>query len=367
VLHGNHNQQGGLKMLTILLCWCFSLFPHNDVETSIKTLFETKQTAVNVGDMPSFLATIYPDRHYQQEQKHWFLDAVSYIDPKSFRMQVMKIRQLSRDKFQVEVKQSYQRKHHIYSVTYPVVVKRTVSGLKDADSLLCQLKKGSISIKYSDLRLKKQAERALVILKRASEILENKYHWKATLIEVKLYHDSESFRQSVKLSLPRWAGGWNEAKQAIKLVVGEADVESLRHGLAHEYTHQVVSALTNDNAAYWLQEGAAMYYEALISGERPLIGGDFKSYTIKELEQLNLEQLSDEDAYNYYLSCYIQFRKLVGTFGEAGIRQVFDKLYQFGFNDLDSSMKQKETNQRTNKSLQDVRMLIGNGDQIQVG
>jgi hypothetical protein len=314
-------------------------------------MFHTKQVAVNNENLSSYLSTIYPDDHYRQEQKRWFEDAVQFIDPKSFQITIKKYKKLSGDRYQVEIIQSYQKKHKQYVLQYPVYVQKTKQGWKDADTFENEVHRGSLTVKYSDLVLKTQAKRSLAVLSMTSHVLNRKWNWHPKQIEAKLYQNPEIFRQSVKLSLPSWAGGWNEAKQSIKLVVGKTDISSLNHGLAHEYTHQLLSDMTNDNASYWLQEGAAMYYEAFFSKEKPNIERDFQPYSIRELENMNLEQLKDQDAYQYYLSCYIQFHRLIDKFGEKKIASVLQQLHQFPYIDADSAQKQRLTNQRTEKVL----------------
>jgi hypothetical protein len=343
-------------MITLLLsCW-FAIFPVSDVQ-SIQDLFATKQHAVNTGDLSMYLSTIYTDNHYRQEQKRWFLDAVSYIDSNSFRLKVTNLKRISKDRYQVKVVQSYRKNNKQYIFRYPVDVKKSKKSWKDTDSLSFEMRSGHIVIKYSDPNLKEQAKRAIGILSRVSKVLGSKYNWYPSVMEAKLYQEPELFRQSVKLSLPTWAGGWNEAKQSIKLVVSEEDKASLIHGLAHEYTHQLVSDLTNDNASYWLQEGAAMYYESLVTGEEPLLNKQFKPYSIVQLEKMNLEQLPDSEASRYYLSCYVQFRQLVQKFGEKTIANIFRKLHHYPYIDVDSAMKQKETNQRTYNILVENKIL----------
>jgi hypothetical protein len=350
-------------MLTILLSFLIAFFPGSDIK-DIQTMFYTKQQSVNENNLSRFLSTIYPNEHYKQEQKRWFFDAVSFIDAKSFRVKVKNYKMISKDHFQVILTQTYRKKNRLYTFTYRTEVKKTKKGWKDADSLGYERKKGAITVKYSDPNLLLQAERAISILTHVSEVLGDKYWQKPKVIEVKLYHNPDIFRQSVKLSLPEWAGGWNEARQSIKLVVGKSDRASLTHGLAHEYTHQLINEMTNDNAAYWLQEGAAMYYEALLSKEAPIIDSDFHPYTISQLERLNLEELSDQKASHYYVSCYIQFKKLIQQHGEDKLRNVLRKLYRYPYIDVDSVMKQKETNQRTSHILQEYNMLPNNSHRL---
>lgn len=345
-------------MLSILLCWWLNLFIQDDTTASIKSLFAAKEAAIQTKDFTTFLKTIYPDKHYKQEQKHWFMDAIHYVDPNTFQIDVKQIKYMSPNTYQVEIQQSYWKNKQKHFVTFPVIVRRTKTGMKDADSFLFQRKNGNIQVKYTDKSLAEHAYRSLMILNYATQKLSSIYHWKPKVVEVKLYHNPEWFRQSVKLSLPTWAGGWNEARQAIKLVVGEADTSFLKHGLAHEYTHQLVSNLTNDNAAYWLQEGSAMYYEAYLSREKPVIPINFRPFSIHELENLNLETLPNEIATKYYLSCYIRFNQLITRYGEEKVKQLFSSLHQYSYIDLDSAMKQKETNLRTSTCLQKVGIVF---------
>jgi hypothetical protein len=346
-------------MLSIIFSLWISLFPLQDIN-EMQQMFYVQQQAINTNNLPKYLSTLYSDQHYKQEQKRWFKDAVSFIDPKSFHIKIKSYHFLSKGRYHVEIFQSYRKNHQLYTFIRPVEVIKTKQGWRDADSLAYERKKGSITIKYTDPKFLDQAERSLGILSHVSELMAHKYLWRPRNIEVKLYRDPEVFRQSVKLSLPTWAGGWNEAKQSIKLIIGETDVASLTHGLAHEYTHQLLSDMTNDNAAYWLQEGAAMFYEALVSKERPFKDENFHPYTIEQLERLNLEQLPDEAASQYYVSCFIRFKELVHQYGEKRIAKAFRELRQYPYIDEDSAMKQQETNERTDHVFQKNKLIPSN-------
>lgn len=343
-------------MLNIIFSLWIALLPSSDIN-EMKQIFDVQQQAINTNNLSTYLSTLYDNEHYKQEQKRWFQDAVSFIEPKSFHIKVKKYHLISKGRYHVEIEQSYRRNNRLYTFVRPIQVKKTKQGWKDADSLSFERKKGLITIKYSDPSLLNQADRALAILSHISKAMAEKFLWKPNNIEVKLYADPEVFRQSVKLSLPEWAGGWNEAKQSIKLLIGKSDTVSLTHGLAHEYTHQLVSDMTNDNAAYWLQEGAAMFYEAWISKEEPFVDKDFRPYTIEQLERLNLEKLSDEEASRYYLSCFMRFKELVQQHGEKRLAKTFLKLRQYPYMDEDSAIKQQETNNRTKYIFQKHRIF----------
>ncbi|MCH5586695.1 hypothetical protein MK805_17315 [Shimazuella sp. AN120528] len=343
-------------MLSILLSLWISLFPASDLD-EINHLFHVQQQAINTNNMSGYVSTIYEDEHYRQEQKRWFKDAVSFIDPKSFQIKVKKYHFISKSHYHAEIIHSYRKNHKLYSFVRPVEMKKTKQGWKDADSLAYERKKRFITVKYSDRNLLPESQKALTILSLVSEKMVHKYSWNPRVVEVKLYHDPEVFRQSVKLSLPTWAGGWNEAKQSIKLVVGKSDTVSLTHGLAHEYTHQLLSDMTNDNAAYWLQEGAAMFYEAWFTKEKPEIEKNFHPFAISELEQMNLEQLPDNEASRYYISCYMRFKEIVQQHGEKQIAKAFREMRNYPYIDEDSAVKQQETNKRTRHILQKNKLL----------
>lgn len=340
-------------MLHLLLSIWLTILPlpfsdHQEIDATI----QTKQQAINQRDLTLFMSTIYPDEHYQQEQKRWFHDAISYIDRGSYRLVVKHKQRLADDRYRVEVAQTYQRNHHRHTTVYPLEMRKTNNGWQEIDDLPYRLTQGRIAVRYNNPANKAYAKQALTILAHVDLVLGKKFHWHPKKLEAKLYDNPAIFRQSVKLSLPTWAGGWNEAKESIKLVVEQADISWLMHGLAHEYTHQLLSDLTHDNAAYWLQEGTAMYYEAFITGEPPTIDANFRPYSIAQLEKLNLEQLADKDATRYYLSCYVHVRNFVQHYGEGKLNRALQALRRYPYIDVDSASKRLQTNQRTEEALQ---------------
>lgn len=94
-----------------------------------------------------------------------------------------------------------------------------------------------------------------------------KWAWnKGERVIVKIYDDY----QSCSFSVPDIAVyGWYEYREPIKIsfptYLEEVDhLEFAQSVLKHEFAHQVLSELTNDNAALFLQEGFALYNENLI-------------------------------------------------------------------------------------------------------
>ena len=188
-----------------------------------------------------------------REQKRWFEDAVRYIDPGSFRMEVESVSPNAPFGCAHGSSRVIARTEGTHSVTYPSALRRRMQGWKDSDLAFEHMASGDVVVYYTDPRLKRQATIALDIVRRAVDGFHEKYSWvPAEAVEVKLYHEPELFRQMVKPSLPEWAAGWNEAGQSIKFVgaLRMDDWEgSFASGLVHEVTHKMVSERTGDNAA----------------------------------------------------------------------------------------------------------------------
>jgi hypothetical protein len=330
-------------------------------EKIVRELIKQKEQAVNQKKWQSYLSVLHPAKKmYIQEQKRWFQDAAQYIDAGSFRLKVLSVVRLQKDQMCAWVHQSYTKNGRMYAVKFPLLFLRTNRGWKDADLAFKQLSSDYITVYYSDSSLQDQAHIALDTLNKAVYVFKQRFDWSPVRIEVKLYHDPELFRQSVKPSLPSWAGGWHEAGESIKFIGGLPGPGVFASGLVHELTHQMVSELTNDNAAYWLQEGAAMYYEVhLLPGlhdGHSLEWETKKKMSVSELEQTNLEQLSPREAARYYQTCYRLFSYLMETYGEKQMQKVFSVLRNSPAVDLDSSQKLQLLNRRTGEA---VRLVLG--------
>lgn len=352
------------RMVRCLLFCCLFLLalshlsPHQEQEELIaKRLLQQKELAMRERNLERFLAVIDPDNpFYVQEQKRWFFDAIRVIDPRSYQLKLNRIIRKQNDQFHIEVKQSYRQGGKPYVLRIPLVIRKTKAGWKESDLPFLRLKGNSVQVFYTHPALEESAYVALDIVQRALYVMKQRHQWEPKKVEVKLYHDRELFRQLVKPSLPTWSGGWNEAGQAIKLVVDGHYPKLFASGLVHELVHQMVSDLTNDNAAYWLQEGAAMYYETHLlpgihEGIHPSEESVQPKYSYNDLKQLDLEKLPDEEASQYYLSCYHLYRFFIEEYGEEKIKKVFARLKTYPYLDLDSNQKKELLNARTEKAF----------------
>ncbi|SFS90906.1 peptidase MA family metallohydrolase [Marininema halotolerans] len=332
------------------------------VEREVKQLITRKAFAVNHHDRKAFLASLHPEMNtFRQEQKRWFDDAIHWVDSGSYHLKLLSIIPDKKD-HQVRALLEQQYSHHgkVYTVKFPVTYQETEKGWKEADIPFEHLRRGSILVRYSDPTLQEQAHIALEAADRGVGVLGRRFGWHPQeRVEVKLYSRPEIFRQSVKLSLPQWAGGWHEAGQAVKLI-GSTEVTDSKlfsSSIVHEVTHQMVSELSGDNAAYWLQEGAAEYFQShLLPGIRSEEEAvDFKPHwSMTQLEALNLERLPSKEATAYYAQCYQFYRFLIEEEGYAKMKQLFSVLKLHSTIDQDSAEKLPLINQRTRSAVEKV-------------
>lgn len=354
--------QQGQRVLFWLICLLFlqaSYIPpnHDQGELIAKELLQKKESSVQKRNLKQFLAVIdHENSFYVQEQKRWFADALKVIEPASYQLELLQINPKQKDRLHIEVRQSYKQNGKRYVLQLPLSLRKTKEGWKESDLDFMQLKSGQIKVLYTIPKLEESAYIALDTIKRALHVMQQRSQWTAKKVEVKLYHDPEVFRQSVKPSLPLWAGGWNEVRQSIKMVVDHHHPKLFASGLVHELAHQMVSDLTNDNAAYWLQEGAAMYYELhLLPGLHeeisPLEENRRAKYSLADLKKLDLEKLPSKEANEYYWSCYRLFRFFVEEYGEEKINNLFIALKKYPYLDSDTNDKKELLNKRTAEAI----------------
>jgi len=180
---------------------------------------------------------------------------------------------------------------------------------------------------------------------------------------VKLYGDQQVFLQSVKLDLPAWVGGWQEYGEAVKSFAGAYPAESgeLRSMLNHETTHRMVSELSNDNAAYWIQEGLASVFQVTLgSPGQALLTKDeaareFTPYA--QQKNIDLEKIGadDQGAVNEYYATSKAFAAfLLDKYGWDKVRQALEYMKKYPLIPVTGAEKIAETNERTDEAIRNV-------------
>lgn len=331
-----------------------------EIEQEIRQTVRMQAEAVNAGDWERFKELLWKnDRTYIQERKRWFEDAVSHIDRGTFQMEVESVAPYKPGLLLVNVRQHYKIGGVRHSVPLPLIYQQTARGWKDSDLLFYTMTRKNVTVKFSDRLLSKKANVALNVGEKALEAFNERLEWEPdTPIQIKLYHDKEVFRQSVKPSLPKWAVGWNERGQAIKFVgslTADSNDKTFASGIVHEISHRVISDMSHDNAAYWLQEGLAEYYQRhLLPGLH--LEGDVQlkkpRWTLQQLEELNLESLSAREASLYYAHSYDVVRFFMREYGEKDLVEWCAALKMYPDIDQESAIKRRELNLRTREAFE---------------
>ena len=167
------------------------------------------------------------------------------------------------------------------------------------------------------------------------------------------------FLYNIKLSMPDWAGGWYERGESIKTYLYDTTQEYYEYLARHEATHMMLSAATNDNASYWMQEGFATTMpnyvvtgaleinrietlrEAYASGRLPT----FREHAETDIESLS--EIFDVRLYYGYSSAMVIF--LLEQTSDDMLKRLFHELDTYPYISLTMSEKANDTQAITEK------------------
>jgi hypothetical protein len=331
----------------------------------IDQMFQMKEDAVNKRNEEQFLSLLHnKNSKYMKEAKNWYRDAIKYADSGSYQLRIIKVRPLDKGICRVTLKQSYRKNGKSFHLVFDTLVIRDKQNWLDSDVFFHEINQNNVIVKFSDPGLETMAQGGAIILNKFVANFNEKFGWTPhQKLELKLYNKSELFRQSVKLSLPEWAVGWNEYGESIKFVGDDGyDKKLFFSGLKHEVTHQMLGEMTNDNAAYWMHEGLATYYEVqFIKNEtgkkevrqEEVIHKEEKlelprpRWTIQEMMKVNLEELDTEEAKDYYYQAYLIMNYFIKNYGEDVLKNWMTELNKFPYVAVTTSEKLAGSNART--------------------
>lgn len=332
----------------------------------IRRLVRIQEQAIQAGDVARYMQTIVPDDAlYWQEQQHWAADAVTFVQGKTYRRAVKKWIERRENEVVAAVEQFWTDGRNSFRVEVPIRFRCTPDGWKDADLPFWQTQKKGVAAKVTHRRLLPLAEELVERAEHTRQRLSALYGWQPRQpVTLKLYGDADWFRQSVKLSLPSWVGGWHEYGESIKLSVESrrfllpAHRPIVHAAVIHEMVHQMVSELTNDNAAYWLQEGLAEHVTALLdaipeNNALPAVDPE-TGWSWLELAAVQLEQLPAEQAEQYYRQARHVVAYLLDCYGDGALRAVLVQLQQYPCIPGSAAEKQDILHRRTVQALETV-------------
>ncbi len=178
-------------------------------------------------------------------------------------------------------------------------------------------------------------------------------------ISLKIYADKYVFLYSIKLSMPDWAGGWYERGESIKTYIYDTSQERYEYMVRHESTHMMLAAATNDNAAYWMQEGfATIMPDYIAKGKLAINRSDVLKEaisqdslpTVKEHTATNIETLTDMfEVRLYYGFSSAMVLYLLEKTDTATLLKLFNELETYPYISLTMGEKVFDTQAITEK------------------
>lgn len=326
----------------------------NQATQAITALLAERQAAVHNRDRSAFMATVDPQNAtFLVEQRHWFDDAAQTVD--SYTLTLKHLGFTAKGEALARLAESFQLKDgSLRNLEFTEVYRLRPEGWRDSDYAFTELHKDHVVVLHWDLP--GPAEQALQTEADNLNWLERTFQWQPTSdIIIKLYPDRPAFLYSIKPSLPGWVAGWTESGESIKYWVGAGSAPAA-DALLHESTHHMLSELSNDNAAYWLQEGLATWVTATHAGTAgpgsSLLGPDRRlPWTLPELEAVNLEQLDQRQASDYYAEAYLAVKYMLATYGIDKFKAVTAELAKHPANPVTASEKLAESGALTRDAI----------------
>lgn len=327
---------------------------------AIETVVAQRQAAVLKHDKDSFLATVDgSNTTYLVEQRHWFEDVAHTVT--EFSLQAKDMKRVAADAVRVTLTESFSLKSgEKHTLTFDKLYRLRGESWKDSDYPFEELRGEHITVRYQGTA--EMARAALDAEAADLNYLRQTFGWQpASDIVIKLYTQKDLFLYDIKPSLPTWVGGWDEANESIKFRISDHTKFVPAGGLLHESTHQMLFALSNNNASYWLQEGLASWVPRSRTGDfglaklRDAVGA--KPWTLPELEAKNLETLDSKDAMIYYGESMLVAKYLMDTYGVEKLKAITAELAQHPENAVTVAETIPASNRLTEAAISNVTGL----------
>jgi len=340
----------------------FSNLPQQQMQ-DLRALLQSRQDGVNGKDTSTYLKTVLPTDKVLLKEETDLIRAAQDLGVKAYTLSVDNAEKTDSG-IVAALTQSYTYDDISRVCTYTVSFLYQDGQLYYAGPTFKTTQSGSVKVLYA----KGQEDLATKMLRTETDVLQRMKdlfgYTPKDQVSIKLYDDLQVFLQSVKFDLPLWTGGWHEYGESIKIFTGISGLsdEDYRTMLTHETTHRMVSDFSNDNAAYWVQEGMASVYEdTLFANKREYSKEEAKRECTPFHEQkaVNLESLPISDTESvmlYYHSSKAYIAFLLETYGWDQVRQVLEYLQKFDYLPVTGAEKIDETNLRTDEA---VRKILG--------
>lgn len=207
-----------------------------------------------------------------------------------------------------------------------------------------------------------------ILDKAYNEVGRDLKYFPAKETAVFLYSESD-FRRIFKL--PSVIRAFYDGNIRMPFPENNPDAKGLEHYLFHEYTHAVVSAVTNNNCPVWFGEGLAMWEE--YRGDDSLI----RELLPKAMSGIELSMASLSEAFKagamerdlrpYYLLSYTAVKYIIEKWGLDGLRDILKRLAggQHVVNAIDDEflLSEKEFNKRWGEYVRENHLQVTAGFQ----
>lgn len=321
-------------------------------------LLQARSAGVNAADQQEYLSTVLPSDRVLLKEETNLIRAASGLGIKDFGITEGSVHEDQDGDCTATVTQSYTLGGEAHRCSYTALFVRE-NGKLYYDGPDFSLKQNSaVKVYYQG-----SADEGL-----AKQLLNEETNTLAAMkeqlgftpsepVSIKLFDDQQVFLQSVKLDLPQWVGGWHEYGEAIKSFTGAygSDGADYKSVMNHETTHLMVSELSNDNAAYWMQEGlAGIYQNELDDPGAPLLNAQelAESYTsYSGQKRIDLEKLEGDAVNNYYATSKAFMAFLLDQYGWGKVRETLEYMKKFELIPVTADEKISKTNDRTDEAI----------------
>ncbi len=330
----------------------------------LQVLLQKRQDGVNNDDAAAFLSTVLPTDAVLYKEEDTLIRTAKSLKISAFT--VFAISAVPKDDgFLSTIEQSYTLDGRRHRCTFEAEFKTVDTKLYYCGPAFESIENAGVKVFFSSDQ-KPLAQKLLNLETTVLRDMQNRYGYApGEPVTIKIYDDQQVFLQSVKFNLPEWTGGWHEYKESIKIynpadtmfVMSDSDyLEMLRH----ETAHLMVSEWSNDNAAYWLQEGMAGINESaganavprLLKSELALAFTAFAKHKEIDLESLDIDEIQEVTLYYATSKAYSIF--LLETFGWQKMKAALKTMQKHPYLPLTGEEKLKEGVRYTDEAIKTV-------------
>lgn len=355
------------KLLLLLICLTTaltscSISQDKNLPDGIKSALDTISQSIKIKDKTTFLKCIdEKNREFYAEEKHMFED-IETLTLRDFKLEAEDFSIYDNNSYKVRLKQCYTLDGKSHTFGFSGIFRLSGDRYVFSDLYFDSIETVHFIIKFPP-SLKNEGSIFADLSEKAYGIVKDVYRSEPSgKTVVKLYDNNEVFSFYIKPSVNFLMAGWYEYPESIKInlspeVSGKNDEDVYKDRylkiIAHELTHRTSIIESGNNMPYWMAEGIATYVEQ---------GGPARDSnpqrTISQIEQINLEKLSErQDISMYYSDSYANISLFIKKFGLEKLHTIISKLGSFPLQEKTGGQSIDENNGKFHKVLKSVMSM----------